>query len=462
MKQKGNRNIKDNRKAGKYRKYRKYIIVTGWIVLWHILALAVDNKILLTTPLETARELVSLLGSVGFYLTVGKSFLRIGLGFAAGFAGAVLLAFGSRRYPWVEEVLSPVMTLMKAVPVASFAVLLLIWWGSSFLAVAVCFMVVLPNLYINLLEGMKSMDRGMLEMAQVFRLPLWNRFFYIFRPALRPFLYSGLKLSLGMCWKSGVAAEVIGTPDFSIGERLYLSKVYLDTAGIFVWTGVVIGLSLLFEKAVLLLLQRFLAWEPVCRKPRGTKETVREKSAGEREAACPNMPIRLKAVTKSYNGRTVIDRLSTVYESGGTYYLTSPSGSGKTTLLHILARLVMPDSGQVSVPSRCSMTFQEDRLCDDYSAVKNVELVTGDRKGAEEALGLLLEREDFDKPCRQLSGGMRRRVAIVRAMEADSACVFLDEPFSGMDPETRERAGRYIQERQAGRILIIADHFTDF
>ena len=88
----------------------------------------------------------------------------------------------------MEEILSPVMTLMKAVPVASFAVLLLIWWGSSFLAVAVCFMVVLPNLYLNILEGLKSTDVRMLEMARVFRLPLRNRFFYIYRPALKPFL----------------------------------------------------------------------------------------------------------------------------------------------------------------------------------------------------------------------------------------------------------------------------------
>lgn len=415
---------------------------------------------MLAAPLETAGELVSLLCSGSFYLIAGRSLLRIGLGFAAGFAGAVLLAFGSWRVSWAEEIMAPVMTLMKAVPVVSFAVLLLIWRGSSFLAVAVCFMVVLPNLYINLLEGMKDMDRQMLEMARVFRLPLWNRFFYIFRPALKPFLYSGLKLSLGMCWKSGVAAEVIGTPDFSIGERLYLSKVYLDTAGIFAWTGVVIGLSILFEKAVLRLLERFLAWEPVCRKPRRTGE--QEQAVRERGAAGGCIPIRLEAVMKSYNGRTVIDRLSTVYESGQIYYLTSPSGSGKTTLLCILAGLILPDSGQITAPSRCSMVFQEDRLCEDYSAVKNVELVTGDRRGAEKALGKLLEREAFDKPCRQLSGGMRRRVALVRAMEAGSDCVFLDEPFAGMDMVTRERAKRYIQERQTGRTVIIADHFTDF
>lgn len=415
-----------------------------------------DNKILLATPLETGREMLSLFGRGNFYRIVGRSFLRIALGFLAGCAAAFSFAACSRRFPFTEEILSPVMTLMKAVPVASFAVLLLIWWGSSFLAVAVCFMVVLPNLYINILEGLKSTDVRMLEMARVFRLPLWNRFFYIYRSALKPFLYSGLKLSLGMCWKSGVAAEVIGTPDFSIGERLYLSKVYLDTAGIFAWTAVVILLSVLFEKGVLWLLERFLGWEPACRRQRGVGK-------GEgRGMDLNDISIKVSRITKTYGEKAVLDQFSAEYATGETYYLTGPSGSGKTTLLRILAALTRTDAGEVSLPASCAMVFQEDRLCEDYSAVKNVELVTGDSKKAEEALGRLLEQDALHRPCRELSGGMKRRVALVRAMEAESEYLLLDEPFAGMDSKTRRRAKEYIRARQGGRTMIIADHFTDF
>ena len=438
------------------KRYRKLIILFGWLIVWHILALLVDNKILLATPLETGREMLSLFGGGSFYRIVGRSFLRIALGFLAGCAAAFSFAACSRRFPFTEEILSPVMTLMKAVPVASFAVLLLIWWGSSFLAVAVCFMVVLPNLYINILEGLKSTDVRMLEMARVFRLPLWNRFFYIYRPALKPFLYSGLKLSLGMCWKSGVAAEVIGTPDFSIGERLYLSKVYLDTAGIFAWTAVVILLSVLFERVVLWLLERFLAWEPACRRQRGVGK-------GEGHGTDLNdISIKVSQITKTYGEKAVLDQFSAEYAAGETYYLTGPSGSGKTTLLRILAALTRTDAGEVSLPASCAMVFQEDRLCEDYSAVKNVELVTGDGKKAEEALGRLLEQDALHRPCRELSGGMKRRVALVRAMEAESEYLLLDEPFAGMDSKTRRQVKEYIRARQAGRIMIIADHFTDF
>ena len=161
---------------------------------------------------------------------------------------------------------------------------------------------------------------------------------------------------------------------------------------------------------------------------------------------------------KSFGDRTVLAGVSQVYEPGRIYYLRSPSGSGKTTLLRLLAGLERPDRGRIQVEGNCSMVFQEDRLCREYSAVKNVELVTGDATSARRALELLLEPGTTEQPCGELSGGMKRRVALVRAMEADSAVVLLDEPFAGMDDRTRARAEEYIRRRQGGRTLIIATH----
>jgi len=490
---------------------KKAAIALFWIAVWCCLAVLVDNSILLVSPAEAFRALAAMLGQGDFYLAAGRSLLRIVTGFAAGFAAGVFLAAASRRFPLLEEVLSPVIGLAKAVPVASFVVLFLIWWGSSFLAVAICFLVVLPNSYISTLEGLKSADRQLLEMAEVFRVPLWNRFFYLYRLALKPFVYSSLKVSLGMCWKSGVAAEVIGTPDYSIGERMYLSKIYLDTAGVFAWTAVIVLLSAVFERVILRLAECFFAWEPGCRfcrsravgknrraaepeasqetgtcraaEPEASQETGTCRAAepegsgeaGTRRAAEPGVSeeaekpavllrtaagsgIRFTKLTKSYSGRPVLEGISAFYEPGRTYYLTSPSGSGKTTLLRVLAGLAEPDSGRLEASFLCSMVFQEDRLCGDYSAVKNVELVIGDSSRAEEALSRLLDREALYKPCSQLSGGMRRRVALVRAMEADSDYVLLDEPFAGMDAQTRRQAEEYIRRKQNGRTLIIATH----
>lgn len=427
---------------------RKSAVILFWMGVWTLLAVLVNNRILLVTPLEAARELVILLREPEFFLAVGRSLVRIGAGFFAGFGAAVLLAALGLRFPFIQELLSPVMSLMKTIPVASFVVLLLVWWGASFLSAAICFLVVLPNIYIGTLEGLKNTDEKLLEMAKVFRLRPVSSFFYIYRPALKPFLCSSMKIALGMCWKSGVAAEVIGIPDLSIGEQLYLSKIYLNTAGVFAWTAVIIVLSVLFEKLVLGLTEIFFAWQPGCGRP------DKRESCGETKKSA----VILRSLTRQFAQETVLDGINAEYEAGQTYYLREPSGSGKTTLLHILAGLQKPDSGSVEAPAAVSMQFQEDRLCEDYSAVKNVELVNGDREAARGALAELLEPEALDKPCRLLSGGMKRRVALVRALEADSDLVLLDEPFAGLDAETRVRAESYIRARRAGRILIIATH----
>ncbi len=425
---------------------RKILIVIFWLAVWHGLALWVDNPILLVTPTQALWRLWELLPRADFWCSVGASLLRISGGFFLGTALGLFLAGASYKSRLLEAVLSPVMTLLKAIPVASFAVILLIWWGSSALAAAVSFLVVFPNLYVQTLEGLRAADQKLLEMGRVFGLPFWNRFFYIYRPALKPFEYGAMKISLGMSWKSGVAAEVIGIPDFSIGERLYLSKINLDTAGVFAWTAVVILLSVVFERAVLSLLSLFFRWEPSCRRPALKKESGAEGR------------ILLSGVSKSYGELSVIKNLSASYEPGEQVLLQSPSGSGKTTLLRLLCGLEQPDEGSILRQGNCSMVFQEDRLCEDYSAVKNVELVTGDRERAKRALRELLEEEALHKPCKELSGGMKRRAALVRALEADSQILLLDEPFTGMDAQTRKRAREYVERRRKGRLLVMATH----
>lgn len=425
---------------------RRAAVILFWLGVWLALALAVDNPVLLATPGTVLRALFELLGEALFWEAVAGSLLRIGAGFLLGFLTAFCLAAISFRFPAVKELLRPPVGLMKTVPVAAFAVLVLIWWGSSLLSVAVCFLAVFPNIYVSVLEGLRNADRKLLEMAKVFGVSRGRRFCYIYRPALRPFLESSLKLALGMSWKAGVAAEVIGTPAHSVGGQLYLAKVYLDTPGVLAWTAVTIVLSLCMEKAVLWLVGRFFDRKP-------------GPSTG-RCAAVSSVPGRLALcdISKSFGEKKVLEHLSAVYEPGRTYCLTWPSGSGKTTLLRILCGLEQPDSGRVEGTGRFGVVFQEDRLCEDYDAVQNVALVTGDSERAREALLQLLEDGDLEKPCGSLSGGMRRRVSLVRAMESESDVLLLDEPFTGMDAAARERAEEYIRRRQGGRTLILAFH----
>ncbi|WP_029201451.1 ABC transporter ATP-binding protein [Oribacterium sp. NK2B42] len=188
------------------------------------------------------------------------------------------------------------------------------------------------------------------------------------------------------------------------------------------------------------------------------------------------MLIQFKDITKIYDGKKVLDRINlsidTVSDSRDVL-LKGPSGIGKTTLLRIMAGIENSDSGSIEITMgeaagggkklRIGMVFQENRLLEQFSAVENVTCVDSmiSRTRAVEELKKVLEEEALDKPVRELSGGMQRRVAIVRAMLPASDLLIMDEPLTGLDPETRDRVIRYIMENKGRRPLIMASHDTE-
>ena len=168
----------------------------------------------------------------------------------------VVFAIFSYRYRWVEELLAPPMQTIKATPVASFVILTLVWIAPQNLSVFISFLMVLPIMYTNVLMGIRSTNEKLLEMAQVFRVPTYRRIRYIYLSQVLPFFRSACSVALGLSWKAGIAAEVIGLPQGSIGEMLYQAKIYLDTPDMFAWTLVIIIISVWFEKFFLMLLDR--------------------------------------------------------------------------------------------------------------------------------------------------------------------------------------------------------------
>ena len=185
------------------------------------------------------------------------------------------------------------------------------------------------------------------------------------------------------------------------------------------------------------------------------------------------MQINFKGITKIYDGKPVLDRVDLHIDTASDsrdVLLRGPSGIGKTTFLRIIAGLEKPDSGSVEISMgeaahggkglRVGMVFQEDRLLEQLSSVDNVSLVdpSVSRERARRALSEILEPEALEKPVRELSGGMKRRVAIVRAVLPPSDILVMDEPFTGLDPETRKRVIDYIMKNKGRRPLILASH----
>ena len=143
------------------------------------------------------------------------------------------------------------MQAVKSIPVASFVILALVWIRTENLSVFISFLMVLPIIYTNTLSGLVATDRELLEMAKVFRISRLKKALYIYSPLVMPFFLSGASIGIAFCWKSGIAAEVIGLPGNSIGENLYRSKILLDTAGLFAWTITMIIISVIYEKTII-------------------------------------------------------------------------------------------------------------------------------------------------------------------------------------------------------------------
>ena len=189
---------------------------------------------------------------------MGFSFLRITLGFLLACVVGTALGVLASRFRVVRDLCAPLMATVKSIPVASFIILVLVWVPSRNLSVVISFLMVAPIVYQNVLGGISNMDHKLTEMADVFQVPFARRLRYLYLPQVAPFFRSACAVGLGLCWKSGVAAEVIGLPDGSIGERLYEAKVYLDTPDLFAWTLVIVLVSIAFEKLFLFLLDRAL------------------------------------------------------------------------------------------------------------------------------------------------------------------------------------------------------------
>ena len=187
-----------------------------WITIWQFASMYLGQEILLASPVSVVRKLFELSFTGNFWQSVGFSFVRIVTGFLLAMFLGIFLAVLAYWSKTVEILIAPVIAVVKSTPVASFIILCLIWIPSRNLSVFISYLMVLP------------------------------------------YFLSACRLSLGMCWKAGVAAEVIGVPSGSIGEKLYNAKIYLNTPDLFAWTIVIIVISFVFEKCFLGIVSRIV------------------------------------------------------------------------------------------------------------------------------------------------------------------------------------------------------------
>lgn len=217
-----------------------------WLGLWAFIAHIVSQPLYIPSPLAVFMRFWELAATERFWRITAVTLIRVITGTVCGVAAGVGLAVLTHVSRAADAILTPAIRLVRAAPVVSFIILMILWTGSDTVPVVICAMMAAPVVWQSARAGL-SPDPQLLELARAYSMGHMRRVRYIYLPCLRPHLMSGILSSIGLAWKSGVAAEVISVPRQAIGSQVYYSKLYLDTPSLFAWTLVVVALSMILE-----------------------------------------------------------------------------------------------------------------------------------------------------------------------------------------------------------------------
>ena len=236
------------------------ITVGAVFAVWAIAAYAVDLPIVLPTIGATFRGLGELLSSADFYVAVGGTLLRTLIGFVISLALALALALPAAFFKPVEKLLSPLVIIARAVPTMSIILLCLLWVSNRILPVVVSVFIVFPVLYTTILNAVQSVDKKLVQMSKVYKVPKVRRAAKLYIPLSMPSILSGVQSTLGLMVKLVIAAEVMANTARSIGQSMNLAHQYLETDIVLAYTLAAIALSAILEGAVILVKKFALRW----------------------------------------------------------------------------------------------------------------------------------------------------------------------------------------------------------
>ena len=419
-------------------------VAAFWLAVWIFAAALVAQPLILPGPGAVALALLRLVCDGGTWAILAGSGARILGGLAlAAVCGGVLAGISSRSRAFARLV-APALSFVKATPVACVVVLLLIWLGSARVSIAAVFLMALPGVYFSLVEGLAQVNKPLEQMFRLHGVRGWRLFCaHTWREVL-PFVLSCAQAVIGMSWKAGVAAELIGMAVGTVGECIYQAKLLIETADLLAWTVLVVAASWTCE--------RVLVWLLRASGPVAWRAAVRSHGRGlHGRAGAADVAELALAVGDRAPWAPALDGLVLNVPAGGRACVMGASGGGKTTLLALAAGECAP----------CSMMFQDARLVEDASALDNVLVCADARVDASSAaalLRLLVPGIDVHACTAELSGGQRRRVEIARALLCPGGAVILDEPFTGLDVAARDATAEVVLDLLDGRTLLFATH----
>lgn len=413
------------------KKIRKTLIIIFWIAVWGAIAAIIASPIIFASPFDTLKSLYLEIQKTEFWLTVLLSLTRITVGFFFAFIIGIVLAFSSYKIKIINELLSPLMQLLKSAPIVCFIVLLLVWFGTNTVDIITIILAVTPIYFFATYQACKNHNKLIAKMLKTYKVPARTSWKVFYWPNALPFIHQATQTGIGISWKSGVTAQMIGAVSYTVGAGVYLSKLNLDSALLLVWMFVVIVLSWMCEKLIIWILN-ISNKNSIEKEVKRTHQKVFNKSS--------NPLVEIKNLSIKFD-KVLFENLNLTINKGNKIAYTSETGTGKTTLIN-----------EIIKAGKCkfSVVFQEDTLLKSLTALENIIIATQNPNAK-----ITLTENRYPE---ELSGGQKRLVQIERALTADSDVVILDEPFTGLDSGTKNKAINYINNNIDDRALVLVTH----
>ena len=248
----------------KHSVFRFLLPLAFWLGVWQLGAWGLEihlagkgNELFLPYPLTVLNTLITLGKQSNFWLFTFLSLLRIVSGMIIGTVLGCLLSVATCASSLTDLLISPAIRVIRATPVASFILLVILWTHRNLVPVVIAALMVIPVIWENLCRGIQATDQKLLELARAYRFSTWKTIHLVYLPSLRPYLTAGITTSMGLAWKSGIAAEVLCLPKQAMGTEIYQTKLYLEVPTLFAWTITIICLSLILERLLRVFLTRW-------------------------------------------------------------------------------------------------------------------------------------------------------------------------------------------------------------
>lgn len=443
--------------------------IAVWIVAWQLAAIAIGKPLLLPGPVQVIDAMNRLWHEGQLGPAVAQSVMQIGAGFLLSVLLGMTAGALSHKFALFRAIADPVIRFLRSVPIAALVVLLLLWFSIRTFGLLLVLLAGLPLVYESILDALDRGDPPMEEVARVHRWPAKSVRRAIRRPMIERALRPVLRHLAGFSWKAGVSAQVFARAPESLGNAIAQAKLALSTDEVFAVVAVVCVASALCGWLVERLVLACFVTE---RRTRAVEGGASIPLDPEVTGAFPPFErardLILDDVTLGYGEYEPVRHWTKIIPAGRTCKLRGPSGIGKTTVLKAVLGLIEPRHGSIeggfgTKGVEVGVAFQEPRLVGWMSARENLSLADWEKERVDMAMDQLRRWgvADTRLPVSSFSGGMRQKVSLVRALFSPGSLVVLDEPYQGLDADSRIAVFQATEKLLRYRTALIATHWSE-